>query len=120
MVPEKGALGQIAGFPIFALSPSAIPRGTKKYIMKSKILIDIRNSGEPFLFIDYKPSEDLRDKVLGRFLLETGVADINGDGNLNNPRPLQLHALFYDQQTGRMQAMIENPQYDDIPKGPRE
>lgn len=75
--------------------------------MESRIVIDIMNDGTPFLYIDLKPSDDLRDKVLSRFLYENGAARLTPDGKMDNPQPLQLHTLWFDQQSGRVQAMIE-------------
>ena len=87
--------------------------------MESKIVIDIRDSGEPFIFINFKGSEDLRDKVLGRFLYETGAAQIQkADGSFDNPKPLTLHVLYRNEETGDLQAMIENPGYDGPGKTP--
>lgn len=77
--------------------------------MESKILIDIRPTGQPFLYIDLKTSDDLRDKVLSRFLFETGAMNLGPNGELANPKHLILHVLRYDQQSGRVQAMIEHP-----------
>lgn len=77
--------------------------------MESKIQIDIRPTGEPFLYIDFKPTDDLRDKVLSRFLYESGAVHLKPDGNLPNPTRLDLHVLWFDQQSGRVQAMIEHP-----------
>lgn len=77
--------------------------------MESKITIDIRPTGEPFIYIDFKSTDDLRDKVLSRFLFESGACNLLPDGNLPNPTTLILHVLWYDQQTGRVQAMIEIP-----------
>lgn len=75
--------------------------------MESKITIDIRPTGEPFIYIDFKPTDDLRDKVLSRFLFESGLLS---DGNLPNPTTLLLHVLWYDQEKGRVQATIEIPE----------
>lgn len=55
-----------------------------------------------------RASDDLRDKVLSRFLFETGAMNLGPDGELSNPTSLSLHVLQYDQQTGRVQAMIEH------------
>lgn len=74
--------------------------------MESKITIDIRNDGVPFIKIDFKPSDDLRDKVVGRFLCESGAL-LNNDGTITNPNPLNLHILYNDEKTGRAEAMIE-------------
>lgn len=38
--------------------------------MESKIFIDISETGEPFIFVKHVHSEDLRDRLLGRFLLQ--------------------------------------------------
>lgn len=75
----------------------------KLNIMESKILIDITPMGKPFIYIDYKASDDLRDKVLGRFLGEARAFDLDS----KNPIKMELHVLWYDQQTQRAQAMIE-------------
>lgn len=76
--------------------------------MESKILIDIQPDGRPFLFIDFKASDDLRDKVLSRFIYESGALILKADDNLPNPTRLNLHILYFDQQTGRVQAMVEH------------
>src|ERR1700722_11770361 len=77
--------------------------------MESKIMIDIRPTGEPFLYIDFKASDDLRDKVLSRFLYESGAMNLRTDGEIPNPTRLDLHVLWFDQQSGRVQAMVEHP-----------
>lgn len=47
--------------------------------MESKITIDIDSSGLPQLRIDYRLSDDLRDRLIGRFLYRMGIpADNNG------------------------------------------
>lgn len=77
--------------------------------MESKITIDIRPTGEPFLYIDFKATDDLRDKVISRFLFESGGLRRLTDGTLPNPTPLDLHVLWYDEEKQRIQAMIEIP-----------
>lgn len=73
--------------------------------MESKIIIDIKEDGDPYIYIDFKATDDLRDKVLGRFLVRSGGFNIEP-----NPRPiyLKLGILWYDQQLNRCQATIEN------------
>lgn len=46
----------------------------KKKIMKSKIMIDLDEDNQPIIKIDYFYSEDVRDKMVKRFLetFETG------------------------------------------------
>lgn len=96
--------------------PVAIPPGTKLTVMESKIVIDIQHNGQPYIYVDFKPTDDLRDKVLSRFLFESGAMNLKSDGNPPNPTPLTLHVLWFDQQTGRVQAMIEHPAPEkDIP-----
>lgn len=80
--------------------------------MESKITIDIRPTGEPFLYINYRPSEDLRDKVLGRFLCESVALNLLPDGSHPNHTPLGMRVLYSDQQTGRIEAMIEHVEED--------
>jgi len=75
--------------------------------MESKIMIDIEDRGQPFILLDYKGSEDLRDKVLSRFLTRCGAFNFDATGHPDNPHPLILHVLFYDQEKQRLQAMIE-------------
>lgn len=75
--------------------------------MESKILIDIKQTGEPFIFIDYTSSDDLRDKVLGRFLYESGAADFVPKEARWKPTTLHMQILWSDQEKGRVQAMIE-------------
>ncbi|HEY9196658.1 MAG TPA: hypothetical protein VIM77_10345 [Mucilaginibacter sp.] len=79
--------------------------------MESKIMIDIDDSGHPFIYIDFKSSDDLRDKVISRFLTRTGAFNFKPD-HPNNPRQLELHVLWYDEDTQRLQAMIEVPEVD--------
>ena len=69
--------------------------------MESKILIDITPMGVPYLFIHSIITDDLRDKVLSRFIYESG-ADIG-----KPPVPLQLAILV--NSNGLVQAMIERP-----------
>lgn len=75
-------------------------------------MIDITPMGAPFIYIDYKQSDDLRDKVLGRFLYESGALKVGPKLELPNPTPLNLHVLWTNNE-GRVQAMIEIP---DTPK----
>lgn len=72
--------------------------------MDSKIIIDIDHEGRPYISIDYRPTEDLRDKVLGRFLTATGTY-LRREGMPGIP--LNLHLLDWDKNSGRTQAMIE-------------
>lgn len=47
--------------------------------MESKIQIDIDNSGLPQIRIDYRLTDDLRDRLIGRFIDRMGIpADRNG------------------------------------------
>lgn len=43
--------------------------------MESKIQIDINGDGQPRIKIDYKLSEDIRDRLVGRFLYKAGIPD---------------------------------------------
>ena len=56
--------------------------------------------GVPYLYIHSRITDDLRDKVLSRFIYETGAAEKNG-------APLRLHVL--SNENGLIQAMIERP-----------
>jgi len=78
--------------------------------MESKIMIDIEDRGQPFILLDYKSSDDLRDKVFSRFLTRCGAFNLDEYGHpKKNPYSLILHVLFYDQEKQRLQAMIEVP-----------
>lgn len=70
--------------------------------MESRITIDIKDNGDPFIYIDCRASEDLRDKVLGRFFTRT-----RGYLAESNPIQLIMHISQRDQGTNRIQAMIE-------------
>lgn len=78
--------------------------------MESKIAIDIDVSGRPFIRLDFKGSEDLRDKVISRFLTRADAFKHTPDGHLKNPHSLNLHVLWYDKEKDQMQAMIEVPE----------
>lgn len=82
--------------------------------MESKIMIDIDDSGRPFIYVDYKGSEDLRDKVISRFLSRCGAFNLMPvPGQLQDkPIELTLHVLWYDQENQRLQAMIEVPEIE--------
>jgi len=86
-------------------------------------MIDITPMGAPFIYIDYKQSDDLRDKILGRFLYESGALDIKPGRTLSHT-PLNLHVLSCGGDAGRVQAMIEiidrpiAPQQTTGPDGP--
>lgn len=41
--------------------------------MESKIVIDIDGDGQPRIKIDYKLTDDLRDRLVGRFLYKMGI-----------------------------------------------
>lgn len=43
--------------------------------MDSKIMIDLDEEGQPRIKIDYKLTEDLRDRLVGRFLYKMGIPD---------------------------------------------
>lgn len=80
--------------------------------MESRLFIDITDKGDPFIYIDCKVSDDLRDKVLSRFFTRAG-----GYSFEPNPIPLSLHILNYDQEHGHIQAMIENIPKDESREG---
>lgn len=46
--------------------------------MESKIAIDVDTSGQPQIRIDYRLTEDLRDKLIGRFLNWMGLPSSKG------------------------------------------
>lgn len=73
--------------------------------MESKIMIDIKDDGDPLIYIDCKASDDLRDKVLSRFFTRAGAYSLEP-----NPIKLIMHVLWYSQEQGRIQAMIETIQ----------
>lgn len=83
--------------------------------MESKIMIDITPMGAPFIYIDYKQSDDLRDKILGRFLYESGALEVGPKLQLPNPTPVHLHVLWNSGE-GHVQAMVEIPNYGE-PRG---
>lgn len=71
--------------------------------MESKISIDIDEKGNPYIWIDFKPSDDLRDKVLSRFFIHSGIF-IPLE---KNERHLKLRIIHQGDESGRIQAMIE-------------
>ena len=75
--------------------------------MESKITIDIDEQGNPYLFIKAKLTDDLRDKVLNRFLVRTGVFSRNADLSLKYDLPLVIGCNYYNEETGELHAMIE-------------
>jgi hypothetical protein len=72
--------------------------------MESKITIDIYENGDPYISINLKPSEDLRDKVLGRFLTSSGVW-VRKEGE--NALPLKLWIVQADLESGKITAHVE-------------
>lgn len=92
--------------------PRAIPPGINKTHMESKIMIDIDDSGRPFIYVEFKGSEDLRDKVLSRFFTRAGAFSYEPDKLPSEPIPLELHLLWFNPEKQRLQAMIEVPEVE--------
>jgi len=76
--------------------------------MESKITIEIHDDGQPYLYIKFNPSPDLRDKVLGMFLTSTGALDPENKGK---PVGLSLSVLDINQKTFDCIALIEPAAY---------
>lgn len=77
--------------------------------MESKILIDIDYKGSPFIWIDFKPSDDLRDKVLSRFFTDSGAFLTPSE---QHSAPLTLQIVHIDEEKHHIQAMIEIPKVE--------
>lgn len=54
------------------MSPDQFRRAIKPSIMRSRITIDLDQDNQPIIKIDYLASEDVRDKMVKRFLESFG------------------------------------------------
>ncbi len=72
--------------------------------MKSKITIDLAEDNQPVILINYVPSEDVRDKMIKRFLETFGYESRWArmtfqslpDGSISTMRPIPPNELEYD------------------------
>lgn len=53
-------------------------RSVKKHKMESKIVIDVDSNGIPQIKINYQWSEDVRDRLIGRFFNKMGIPNERG------------------------------------------
>ena|SRR5687768_1755303 len=83
--------------------------------MKSKITIDLAEDNQPIIQINYVPSEDVRDKMVKRFLETFGHSSVwsrvtftpGTDITIATIRPIPFDDIFHNVQD--MKSLIETP-----------